>query len=649
MPEEIRAQDPRAINRYLAELATGEKEQKIKRVRAIFIGNGEAGKTSLIQALNGEEVTEGDPDMTCGIDISEWPVGDSGLTAHFWDFGGQVIAHATHQFFLRARCVYVLVINARSADSNPNQQAEYWLEFVRAFGNEAPVLLVGNKCDLTPVAVDTHRLRESHPNIRGFHALSATGYRGGYAEEFAVFRKAFVTELEKVGEVQPWFSDKEFAVIERLRDESRKNPFLGKAAFDDECAGRGIDGERREGFLTLLDQLGEVIHFPEIYRARGFREYLLNPRWLTHGVYTLLYSELLKRQCGELRRGDVSEILKDRTIEDGQGNVLRYPEERLDFLIWAMAQFKLCYPSGDGPGNGASDRWIVPDLLPSDQPERMEFDAQREGALRFRFRFERFLPRHVLNMFIVEHYRDIHDGLAWQHGVHLESRAWAGTAALVRADYQERVLTVAVRGAHVDRYFSVLYHSIVKILERMPKLKYTRLVHLDEKARIAREGEPPGRGRADREPEDALADFEDLLALEADGEEIFRCKFGRYSLKKLLKPMPREVKRGHVPSGMEYSAQPAPERGKASWWERLSGLGGLAAIIGTFLPLFGALVAFLDKPALPVDSWERITSALIGGTMGGAGAVVVLAVAAAWLWRRGKLDWGSKKNGMEVH
>ncbi len=123
-------------------------------MRTIFIGNGDAGKTSLILALNNQEVSEGGTDMTPGIDISEWPVPDTDLTAHFWDFGGQVIAHATHQFFLRARCVYVLVLNARSADSNPNQQAEYWLEYIRAFGADAPVLLAGNKCDLVPVSLD---------------------------------------------------------------------------------------------------------------------------------------------------------------------------------------------------------------------------------------------------------------------------------------------------------------------------------------------------------------------------------------------------------------------------------------------------------------------------------------------------------------
>jgi len=173
LPDEIAAMDPRAINWYLKELAEREREEKIKRVRAIFIGNGEAGKTSLIQALKSQKAV-GNTEMTPGVEISDWPVADTELTAHFWDFGGQVIAHATHQFFLRARCVYILVLNPRSTDTDPNQQAEYWLEFVRAFGNEAPVLLVGNKCDLTPIQVDVRRLQKNHPNIQGFYSLSAT-------------------------------------------------------------------------------------------------------------------------------------------------------------------------------------------------------------------------------------------------------------------------------------------------------------------------------------------------------------------------------------------------------------------------------------------------------------------------------------------
>ena len=59
-------------------------------------------------------------------------------------FGGQVIAHATHQFFLRSGCLYVLVMDSR-AEINATEQAQYWLEHVKAFAGEAPVILVGIK------------------------------------------------------------------------------------------------------------------------------------------------------------------------------------------------------------------------------------------------------------------------------------------------------------------------------------------------------------------------------------------------------------------------------------------------------------------------------------------------------------------------
>ena len=62
-------------------------------------------------------------------------------------FGGQMMTHATHQFFLRARCLYVIVIDGRNRDDG-GADAEYWLSYIRAFAsNNTPALIVGNKAD----------------------------------------------------------------------------------------------------------------------------------------------------------------------------------------------------------------------------------------------------------------------------------------------------------------------------------------------------------------------------------------------------------------------------------------------------------------------------------------------------------------------
>ena len=51
--------------------------------------------------------------------------------------------HATHQFFLTRRSVYILVLDSRL--NQEENRVEYWLKIIQSFGGESPVLIVGNK------------------------------------------------------------------------------------------------------------------------------------------------------------------------------------------------------------------------------------------------------------------------------------------------------------------------------------------------------------------------------------------------------------------------------------------------------------------------------------------------------------------------
>src|SRR5262249_9398676 len=53
--------------------------------------------------------------------------------------------HATHQFFLSKRSLYVVVASAR--DSEEQNRLAYWLKMVQSYGEDSPVLLVVNKID----------------------------------------------------------------------------------------------------------------------------------------------------------------------------------------------------------------------------------------------------------------------------------------------------------------------------------------------------------------------------------------------------------------------------------------------------------------------------------------------------------------------
>ncbi|WP_339137077.1 MAG: COR domain-containing protein [Candidatus Electrothrix sp. GW3-4] len=530
-------QEPAQINAYLKSLVHKEDlaESSLNRVRVIFLGYGATGKTSLIRVLNNKKVVEGKEPMTAGIDILDWKVPDSDITAHFWDFGGQVMTHATHQFFLRSKCLYILVLDGRT-EINANEQAEYWLDHVRAFGRDAPVMLIGNKADLCPVNLDMARLRDKHPNVTDFYPLSCTQYRGNYAPHFQRFRADLLQQILAVGMHGIRFLKPHFTVLQELISRSGRDSFLRKSAYENLCKDKGVAKQgdlNRDWLLDLLDKLGVVLHFPDIADLDSL---ILNPRWLTYGVYRLLYSEAAQQAKGRLKEQEVISILSRREVDDNLGNPLSYTPDKAGIVIKAMERFRLCFRCRLDP-----DLLIIPALLETDQPAHGFIKAD---SLCFSFAFQGFLPRHVLPNFTVARHDEIADEMVWQNGVVL--RAEDGRAeALVQADYHERSLTLWVRGPQAGQYFRYLHQDICRILRRMPDLRFREWVTVPESTRIKEEATdfPLRSGNNGDSP--ARADFRQLLAMEARGQREYICEYGAFDLHCILQIMPAPARQSY--------------------------------------------------------------------------------------------------------
>jgi len=84
----------------------------------LILGEGSAGKTSLLRRLYQQELPlPKEEETTKGIDIHRHEfVTQQGhpFRLNVWDFGGQHIYHATHQFLLTKRSLYALVDDTRS-------------------------------------------------------------------------------------------------------------------------------------------------------------------------------------------------------------------------------------------------------------------------------------------------------------------------------------------------------------------------------------------------------------------------------------------------------------------------------------------------------------------------------------------------------
>ena len=133
------------------------------------MGRGGVGKTSLVNRLVRNEF---DPNSakTEGIKITQWPVSVEGesVRLNVWDFGGQEIMHATHQFFLTERSLYLVVLSGR--EGSEDEDAEYWLKLAASFGAGSPVIVVLNKMDEHRFDVNRRVLQQKYPTIQKFVA-----------------------------------------------------------------------------------------------------------------------------------------------------------------------------------------------------------------------------------------------------------------------------------------------------------------------------------------------------------------------------------------------------------------------------------------------------------------------------------------------
>ncbi|MEH1861396.1 MAG: leucine-rich repeat domain-containing protein [Nostoc sp.] len=113
-PPEIVEQGTQAILTYLRERLEGSQRQWVSKL--LVVGEGGVGKTSLLRALRGEDF-DTQESTTHGIEIKSLELthltqADVTMQLNTWDFGGQEIYHATHQFFLTNRSLFLLAWNA---------------------------------------------------------------------------------------------------------------------------------------------------------------------------------------------------------------------------------------------------------------------------------------------------------------------------------------------------------------------------------------------------------------------------------------------------------------------------------------------------------------------------------------------------------
>ena len=491
IPPEILAKtgEPATIINYYLQHEAGEKKH-LNEAKMILVGQGSVGKTSLVKRLLKDEFNLHE-EKTEGIEIEEWQVtvGDQKIKLNVWDFGGQEIMHATHQFFLTKRSLYLLVLDARLGDEE--NRIEYWLKIIKSFGGDSPVIIVGNKIDEQPLDIDRRGLMAKYRSIEEIVEVSCKEGKGCNELKDIIARE--VGSLEHIHDplLTTWS-----AVKNRL--EGMEEDYIPYQEYLGMCQTEGVtDDLSQRTLIGLLHDLGIVLNFQDDPRLEDTN--ILNPEWVTNGVYKILNSKELFQEKGVLEREMINRILDSS----------EYPSDKHLFIMDMMRKFELCFAFEDFPNH----RFLIPDLLSKEEPDIGEWN----DALTFQYHYD-VLPGSIISRFIVRMHPSIHKNTYWRSGVVLEDKV-SGNKALVKADKEDKKIFIWVSGREQTRrtFLGIIRSNFNYIHETIPGIEPEEKVPLPDHPEI-------------------VVDYRHLLNLEEMGEEslIPEGLMIRYSVKQLL-------------------------------------------------------------------------------------------------------------------
>lgn len=495
-PIEILKQGENSIKQYFAAMKKSKKV--LNEAKILFVGNGGAGKTSVIRRAFGERFDKNES-QTKGIVIrsQRYIINDQQVKAHFWDFGGQVIMHATHQLFLSHRSLYVFVLDGRK-----EEDAEYWLQLIESFGGKSPILVVMNKIDDNRAFELNRRfLQDKYKGIVGFYRVSCKEDEGFDGKNGLI--GGIKTAIEKVEMLRSKWPKSWIRVKEKLEAmKYRQEHFISAQEYQKICDKSGIsDEDEQDTLVGYLHDLGIILHFPGLNLADM---HILEPHWVTDAVYRIINSKILADNHGDLHVDDLKGILKKRKL-DNYSYTGKY-----GYIVELMQKFELCFSFPDGGGH-----YLVPELLDKQQPVEADNFTGNE-CLNFSYCYP-ILPEGLMPRFIVRTHILSRGLPRWRTGVILRLE---DNEALVIADVKAKRIFVRVKGpvpgrqrllAVIRSDFEHIHSNFTFKTEELVAVPHYPDVEVKYKDLLVREKQGVKQFSQVIEDKDVVLDVEELL------------------------------------------------------------------------------------------------------------------------------------------
>ncbi len=428
--------------------------RRLNEARVIILGEKGSGKTSLARRLvdplapmpEKDESTEGvDISGLKLSDMSKSIIKDNDANVHIWDFAGHSVTHASHRFFLSEHCLYIILCDGRIESSH---NLGYWLDHVSNYGGNSKVLVLINLIDgHTPDIAENYYQERYGQHQCEFFKFSIRDDNN----KLKNFRRR-ISEI--IAHSPAWNQEVSlsyFKVKEMIQEEfSNSQNHISQKQFNK--VAEEIPEADRLDLLKALDCLGTCLWYPEI---EGLDYLVLNPRWITFGIYKIInWIKESKRNNALVRLSEFAEIFKD--------NIKKYDSDAQKFLYELMQYYELAYK------RLYYDGIVVPQCLPIDSPKKeelpnfpeesslyIEISAFKSGSEQPRLSF----PPDVMPRFIVRRSEDIRKQRIWRFGAVLKK---GNVTALIQQEHH--LIRLQVKGKEKKAFYDELLITLIDVL-----------------------------------------------------------------------------------------------------------------------------------------------------------------------------------------
>lgn len=443
MPISLFEQDISLVKAYYF-----EEQVMIREAKCVFLGDGESGKTYIIERLlnSGKNLPQDfDTELTPGVAIKTLNIQtDNGnVEAQIWDFGGQEILHSMHRCFLTSRTLYIIVLDSRN--NIHDERAYYWLNNIQSFSRDCPVIIVLNKMDLNPNAsLNETDLRRRFPKLTHILKLSAWD---DDQQDFLKLLDAIKTEIVKLDSCGLLFP-KHWSKLKFELQNMQEN-YITDSKYVSMCESASITDKKIQiWLLDWFNDLGVSFSYHKDANDVVLLNYmLLNPRWLTNAIYIIIYCGKKFSKRGLLKQSDIMYLLKNPTFSVEKD--IMYETNHIPYIIEVMNKFEISYQID-------KSSVFIPALC-----DRNEIDCEYKNAskseLYYHMKYQ-YLPNNVIHRLMIKMHDDICFNEIWLTGARFENSD-IGCSAIVKVS--ENNLLISVSSTN-DAYEPWIYLTIIR-------------------------------------------------------------------------------------------------------------------------------------------------------------------------------------------